>query len=119
MAATDHLHRRIAKMSERIRQLEDALSILHSASPQSSSANGEVHPLLREELLSVKAHKPDEPPPVSELEMMAGREDGENQGGSGIIDAFGSLSISEGGASRFFGAAGGVEVSSHYCLISS
>ncbi|KIK23270.1 hypothetical protein PISMIDRAFT_66141, partial [Pisolithus microcarpus 441] len=44
LAATEHLHRRIAKMSERIQQLEDALCELqakHSMEP---------HPLLRSEL---------------------------------------------------------------------
>ena len=60
MAATDHLHRRMAKMSERIRQLEDALSILHNRTTDADSH--EPHPLLRDEFLSIKAHKADEPP---------------------------------------------------------
>ena len=105
MAATDHLHRRMAKMSERIRQLEDALSIIHKRT------SSDPHPLLRDEFLSIKAHKADESPDE--------RRDGGGGNGNGsegaanttdVIDAFGTLSITDRGTSRFFGAAGGTEV---------
>ncbi|KAF8991889.1 fungal-specific transcription factor domain-containing protein [Cyathus striatus] len=46
LAATEHLHRRISKLSGRIRQLEDALASLQA---QHSS---EPHPLLHEDLIS-------------------------------------------------------------------
>lgn len=97
MAATDHLHRRMAKMSERIRQLEDALSILHKRTTNEL----EPHPLLRDEYLAIKAHKADETPDDR-------KQDGPDA--TDVIDAFGTLSITDRGISRFFGAAGGTEV---------
>ena len=54
LAATEHLHKRIAKMKERIRQLEDALAIL-----QAKSSN-EPHPLLRDDLLSANTEHDEE-----------------------------------------------------------
>ncbi|KAI6020870.1 fungal-specific transcription factor domain-containing protein [Pisolithus microcarpus] len=88
LAATEHLHRRIAKMSERIQQLEDALCELqakHSMEP---------HPLLRSELsgasgdTTVVERTPD------------------------LVEALGTLSISDAGVSRFFGPTGG-----SHCLL--
>ncbi|KAF8448743.1 fungal-specific transcription factor domain-containing protein [Boletus edulis BED1] len=95
LAATEHLHRRIAKMSERIRQLEDALSGLQS---QHST---EPHPLLREDLLGV-SHQDDEPftPPD---------ESGAPGHSPEVLDTFGTLSITDHGISRFFGPTGGTE----------
>ncbi|KIY47795.1 hypothetical protein FISHEDRAFT_20803, partial [Fistulina hepatica ATCC 64428] len=46
LAATEHLHRRIGKLSNRIRQLEDALCDLHSQHGDSGP-----HPLLVPDLL--------------------------------------------------------------------
>ncbi|KAI0917333.1 hypothetical protein AcV5_007828 [Taiwanofungus camphoratus] len=48
LANTEQLHEKIKAMSERIRQLEDALQVLHT---QHST---EPHPLLRQELLLIK-----------------------------------------------------------------
>ena len=48
LANTEELHGKIAEMSERIRQLEEALAYLHS------SSSSEAHPLLRPELLRIK-----------------------------------------------------------------
>ncbi|KIK23287.1 hypothetical protein PISMIDRAFT_100858, partial [Pisolithus microcarpus 441] len=88
LAATEHLHRRIAKMSERIQQLEDALCELqakHSMEP---------HPLLRSELsgasgdTTVVERTPD------------------------LVEALGTLSISDTGVSRFFGPTGSSHVNS-------
>lgn len=82
-------------MKERIRQLEDALAIL-----QAKSSN-EPHPLLRDELLSANTEHEEEemtdtePTPANPPD---------------IIDAFGTLSVSEHGVSRFFGPTGGAEV---------
>jgi hypothetical protein len=45
LAATEHLHRCISKLSGRIRQLEDALAALHAKHLT------EVHPLLHEDLM--------------------------------------------------------------------
>ncbi|KII83074.1 hypothetical protein PLICRDRAFT_47428 [Plicaturopsis crispa FD-325 SS-3] len=94
LAATEHLHRRIARMNDRIRLLEDALGSLqakHSEDP---------HPLLRDELLSVNAHDDDED--VFE-------EDPSTSNVHQAIDAFGTLSISEHGITQFFGPTGGSE----------
>ena len=78
-------------MSNRIRQLEDALAVLQSG------CSKEPHPLLRDELLSLKLDKEDAP-------VDAGEEQPE------VMDAFGTLSISDNGTSRFFGTSGGTEV---------
>jgi hypothetical protein len=97
LAATEHLHKRIAKMKDRIRQLEDALAILHA------KGSNEPHPLLRDDVLAAENAEQDldddvmvaqQPPPTSN-----------------IIDAFGTLSVSEHGISRFFGPTGGSEAS--------
>lgn len=105
LAATEHLHRRIAKLSSRIRQLEDALAGLqakHSTEP---------HPLLHDDLVS-----------TDELRESLGDEGGDfvddsppaPMGQTGeVIDALGTLSISDHGISRFFGPTGGSEVRRH------
>lgn len=88
-------------MSQRIRQLEDALEISHSSNSSSSSQS---HPLLREELLAIKrgidvgtpntkGHKHDHEDPPTDEEL----------------EALGTLSISDQGYSRFIGRSGGTE----------
>lgn len=94
LAATEHLHKRITNMKERIRKLEDALAILHAQS------SNEPHPLLRDELLSANIeHDEDD---MTDAESTPARP-------PDIIDAFGTLSVSEHGVSRFFGPTGGAE----------
>lgn len=92
LAATDHLHKRISKMTERIRQLEDALAIMQG------SVSDEPHPLLRDELLSLKVDKGEE------------KKDDSNETPRGI-DGLGTLSINDRGNAHFFGSSGGSEVS--------
>ncbi|KAI5992182.1 hypothetical protein EDD15DRAFT_2388334 [Pisolithus albus] len=88
VAATEPLHRRIAEMSERNRQLEDALRELQA------KHTTEQHPLLRSELsgasgdTTVVERTPD------------------------LLEALGTLSISDTGVSRFFGPTGG-----SHCLL--
>lgn len=82
-------------MGERIRQLEDALAIL-----QAKSSN-EPHPLLNGSEGSVVADH-DEEPIVPEVVPAASGD---------VIDAFGTLSVSDYGTSKFFGRTGGTEVS--------
>ena len=79
-------------MSNRIRQLEDALAVLQS------SCSREQHPLLRDELLSLKFDKEDAPM------------DADTQDHPEVIKALGTLTISDKGTSRFFGVSGGTEV---------
>lgn len=83
-------------MSKRIRQLEDALNIAHSSKP----SNVLPHPLLREELLSLKVNldysldNDDEDP----------RENKEEE--EDLSVSLGTLSISHAGQSFFEGRAG-------------
>lgn len=102
MAATEHLHRRISKLSSRIRQLEDALAALHA------KHSTEIHPLLHEDLM--QADERDEADTPADESMGQAAHTGD------AIDAFGTLSISEHGISRFFGPTGGSEVSSYCCI---
>ncbi|KAF7366690.1 putative transcriptional regulatory protein C1F7.11c [Mycena sanguinolenta] len=95
LAATDHLHQKLARMEARRHALEDALAILAD----------KPHPLLsceydddladEEPGLKLKAvsEEPSQPPQEEEA----------------LVDALGSLHIDGEGASRFFGPAGGAE----------
>ncbi|THH10362.1 hypothetical protein EW145_g1390 [Phellinidium pouzarii] len=95
LSDTAQLHRKLSEMSQRIRQLEDALEISHSANSSSS------HPLLREELLSIKrCIVPTTPAVIPEPE---GEPEGE------YVEALGTMSISDRGVSRFIGRSGGGE----------
>ncbi|KAI0642067.1 fungal-specific transcription factor domain-containing protein [Trametes meyenii] len=94
LAATEHLHRRIAKMSERIHQLEDALAIV-----QAKSSN-ELHPLLTDGKTKMRISEEDEEPLQSDMEPATSTD---------VVSAFGMLSMSERGVSRFFGPTGGTE----------
>lgn len=96
-ADTERLHRRIAEMGERIRQLEDALAILQT------NSHGGPHPLLREELLAMKYGLESKDKDCEE-ESPGPKEDED------LADAFGTLMISNDGTARFFGMTGGSEV---------
>lgn len=101
LAATEHLHRRISALSGRIRQLEDALSSIHG------KYSSEPHPLLHEDLIHVAERE-------GEYEGAADEGQGQAQQPVEVLDAFGTLSISEHGISRFFGPTGGSEVRRFY-----
>lgn len=104
LADTEKLHQKIARMSDRIRQLEDALAILQS------TLTTEPHPLLSRELLTVKSS--------IELHSAVDSPDGKEIPGepeeSQYIDAFGTLAIRDDGAATFYGRSAGSEVSI-YC----
>ncbi|KAJ7228762.1 fungal-specific transcription factor domain-containing protein [Mycena pura] len=96
LASTDHLHTKIGEMGQRIRQLEDALAIF-----QASTGSNESHPLLRDELLSVKfgpekGSLPEKQTKPSEISADA-------------IDALGTLTIGDDGEGKYFGRSGGSE----------
>ncbi|KAF5341215.1 hypothetical protein D9611_006109 [Ephemerocybe angulata] len=95
LADTDQLHRKIAEMSTRIRQLEDALAILQA------SISEERHPLLTEELLKMKfgGEALDHKPPEPSLERNA--ED--------VVDALGTLALGDDGNAAYFGRSAGSE----------
>ena len=95
LADTEQLHRKISEMSERIRQLEDALAIFQAG------ISHERHPLLRDDLLSANTEHDEEE--MTDAEPTPAHP-------PDIIDAFGTLSVSEHGVSRFFGPTGGAEV---------
>ncbi|KAG6884242.1 hypothetical protein C0993_012834, partial [Termitomyces sp. T159_Od127] len=94
LAATEHLHRRIAALGARVRLLEDALMSLQAS-----------HPLLHPDLV---AREIDDFGTMDE-EVKGDKGEKEKAGGGDAIDAFGTLSISDHGISRFFGPTGGVE----------
>lgn len=82
-------------MSERIRQLEDALSI------HQSSVSDKRHPLLRDELLSIKYG----------LDVRRhGDEEHMKKKLTSTIDALGTLTLGEHGETKFIGRSGGSEV---------
>lgn len=90
LADTEELHSRIAQMSQRIRQLEDALSTSHAGDSK------DRHPLLREELLALKFG--------SDLQQVKEEPDDE------ISLSFGTLTLTESGGSKYFGASAGALV---------
>ncbi|PPQ72964.1 hypothetical protein CVT24_000166 [Panaeolus cyanescens] len=96
LAATEHLHRRISRLSGRIRQLEDALAALHA------KHSSEPHPLLHDDLII-----PDEKEGEGDIGGDEGL--GTTSQAADVLDSFGTLSISEHGISRFFGPTGGSE----------
>ena len=94
-------------MSQRIRQLEDALEISHSASSSNS------HPLLREELLAIKRGVGPSPAAAAAGSENEGENNdlgvSEDDGTNGIEEAMGIMSISSRGHGRFIGRSGGSE----------
>ncbi|KAK7052073.1 Zn(2)-C6 fungal-type domain-containing protein [Favolaschia claudopus] len=111
LAATEHLHRKIARMGERIRILEDALTALHA-----SKGNADVHPLIADgEDFTVNTDDSQTPSTstprrVGDWDVLDATSEGKTPGPNpDVIDAFGTLSISDHGISRFFGPTGGSE----------
>ncbi|KZT18667.1 hypothetical protein NEOLEDRAFT_1103262 [Neolentinus lepideus HHB14362 ss-1] len=97
LADTQALHRKITQMSERIRQLEDALAIMQA------DISNERHPLLRRELMRIK-HWPEveeKDPPEPEYKQENTVED--------VISTFGTLTIGEDGGAKYFGHSAGSE----------
>ncbi|KAG1874537.1 fungal-specific transcription factor domain-containing protein [Suillus subalutaceus] len=93
LADTEHLHRTIVEMGQRIRQLEDALSIFQAG------VSEEVHPLLIEDLLSIKFGP----------EALKSSNDASDKGSNVPINSSGTLTISDGGESNYFGLSAGSE----------
>ncbi|KAK0484663.1 hypothetical protein IW261DRAFT_1331075 [Armillaria novae-zelandiae] len=108
LADTEKLHQKIAHMSDRIRQLEDALLILQS------TITTEPHPLLDRDSLKIK----------SSIELHAAIQESESSAAlaeeadeSQYIDAFGTLAIRDDGAATFYGRSAGQEVSNSEPLL--
>ncbi|KAK0440198.1 uncharacterized protein EV420DRAFT_1650587 [Desarmillaria tabescens] len=100
LAATEHLHRKVARLTGRIRQLEDALSTTQA------QFSDTPHPLLHDDFAESEGSPcADVPLDVSEMASM-----------TEVPDMHGTLAVSDHGVSRFFGLTGGLE---SYFLASS
>ncbi|KIM39486.1 hypothetical protein M413DRAFT_446984 [Hebeloma cylindrosporum] len=97
LADTEQLHEKIYEMSNRIRQLEDALAILQS------TVSDLRHPLLTEELLKVKFGS------ESINARQATTSDDESPATSKSIDALGTLTLGSSGEVQYFGSSAGSE----------
>lgn len=86
-------------MGQRIRQLEDALTIFQSG------VSTETHPLLRDELLPIKfgpeVRQTDEPESAMKDTLTES------------MDALGTLTIGDNGESKYYGRSAGSEVRFH------
>lgn len=100
LSDTAQLHRKLSEMSQRIRQLEDALEISHSSNSTSSATAS--HPLLREELLAIKRGID-----VNALNASHHKHDRDDPQTEDELEALGTLSISDQGYSRYIGTGGG------------
>ncbi|RXW22261.1 hypothetical protein EST38_g3612 [Candolleomyces aberdarensis] len=101
LADTEKLHTKISVMSDRIRQLEDALAVVD---PMVTS---KPHPLLSRDLMKIKSslelHSAVED---QEKEALKKQEDGED---TLYIDAFGTLAFRDDTAATFYGRSAGSE----------
>jgi hypothetical protein len=102
LADTEKLHQKIADMSDRIRQLEDALAILQS------TLTLEPHPLLHRDLLKIKSSIELHSAVDADSKAPKEQEDSED---TQYIDSFGTLAIRDDGAATFYGRSAGSEVS--------
>ncbi|RPD60567.1 hypothetical protein L226DRAFT_612121 [Lentinus tigrinus ALCF2SS1-7] len=103
LADTDRLHRKIAEMSDRIRQLEDGLAILQS------SVTRELHPLLAPDLLKIKSGLELHAAAEGILPELAKEREAEPEEEAPYIDAFGTLAVRDDGAATFYGRSAGSE----------
>ncbi|KAI0059946.1 hypothetical protein BV25DRAFT_1889043 [Artomyces pyxidatus] len=99
LADTDRLHNKITDMSDRIRQLEDALALSHF------NISRDPHPLLQRDLLKVKS--------IIDLHAAVDQESEEappEHDESQSLDLFGTLALRDDGASTtFYGRSAGQE----------
>jgi hypothetical protein len=93
LASTTELHEKISELSQRVRELEDGLRVSHAKTATDN------HPLLADDLLKVKMPLQREPSSLRNGGM--GIKEEENPPES--LDAFGSLSISLSGRTKYFG----------------
>ncbi|OCH91033.1 hypothetical protein OBBRIDRAFT_792742 [Obba rivulosa] len=98
LASTQELHEKIAQLSARVRELEDALRTSHA------NQASETHPLLADELLMIKAPIQRHLANGQVINGQNGTTTPEEQGAE-ILDSFGSLQISETGRTNYFGQA--------------
>ncbi|KAF8661287.1 hypothetical protein AX16_001386 [Volvariella volvacea WC 439] len=94
LASTQELHEKISELCIRIRELEDALRESHM------QHTTEQHPLLTPELLQIKAPLQREAPAFRNAQSNAVKEEESNPD---VVDAFGSLSLGQGGQAKYYG----------------
>ena len=92
-------------MSDRIRQLEDALAVAQSAL---MGASGDSHPLLHRDLLKIKSSIELHSASIGGEDSIR-EEDEDEPDGEQYIDAFGTLAIRDDGAATFYGRSAGSE----------
>ena len=95
LASTQELHEKITQLANRVRQLEDGLRASHS------QVSPEVHPLLSDELLKIKAPLQRDVTNVKPANVPAVVKEEENN--PDAVDASGSLSIGQSGRTKFYG----------------
>ncbi|KAF5336101.1 hypothetical protein D9611_006219 [Ephemerocybe angulata] len=93
LASTQELHEKITELANRVRELEDGLKTSHA------KTSTEQHPLLSEDLLKVKMPLQREPPALRNGGLAIKEEENAPE----ALDAFGSLSISLSGRTKYFG----------------
>ncbi|KAH9834766.1 fungal-specific transcription factor domain-containing protein [Rhodofomes roseus] len=103
LADTDRLHRKIAEMSDRIRELEDGLSLCQS------SISRDPHPLLSHDRLKIKSGLELHSAANARFGDALGEEDDEEAEESKYIDSFGTLAVRDDGAATFYGRSAGSE----------
>ncbi|KAA1467856.1 hypothetical protein DENSPDRAFT_833009 [Dentipellis sp. KUC8613] len=103
LANTEELHSKIAQLSTRVRDLEDALYAL-----QSTVHPGVQHTLLKPELTLSHQPSPPAPAPVSAPASASNgcssSESPEMDEDEGVVDAFGTMSLGSKGTAKFFGS---------------
>ncbi|KAF9263504.1 hypothetical protein L218DRAFT_927132 [Marasmius fiardii PR-910] len=96
LADTSQLHSKINEMGQRIRQLEDALAI------SQSSLSNEPHPLLRDELMSIKFG------PERHITTLTNHAL-KSSTSSDSLNVPGTLTFGEPGEAKYFGRSAGAE----------
>ncbi|KIY69236.1 hypothetical protein CYLTODRAFT_452841 [Cylindrobasidium torrendii FP15055 ss-10] len=95
LASTEELHGKISELATRVRELEDALRASHSR------MSNDPHPLLKEDLLRIKAPLQREPAHQRNATHDPGER--EEESNPDVVDAFGTLSLSLSGHAKYYG----------------
>ncbi|KAG8719634.1 hypothetical protein FRC08_002362 [Ceratobasidium sp. 394] len=104
LANTEELHEKIIQLQDRISSLENALGTLQAAH------SSQPHPLLREDLLELKAPLGTELAPNHLKRRRTDESDGaEPEQEPEVLDALGTLTIESEGRSIFYGGTAGAE----------
>jgi hypothetical protein len=103
LANTEELHEKIIQLQDRISSLENALGTLQAAH------SSQPHPLLREDLLDLKAPLGTELAPNLKRRRTEDSDGAEQGQEPEVLDALGTLTIESEGRSVFYGGTAGAE----------